>query len=101
MEDKLYTDYDTNTMMIREKLRVRDSFDIIERHLNVAECDVCFFYVDGFVKDAEMLRIMQYLLSQKELGSAKSIEEKLPYVEVERTDSFSKIIRSPPIQASL
>ena len=94
MEDKLYTDYDTNTMMIRATLRVRDSFDIIERHLNVAECDVCFFYVDGFVKDAEMLRIMQYLLSQKELGNAKSIEEKLPYVEVERTDSFSKIIRS-------
>ena len=94
MEDKLFPDYDMNVMLLREKLRVKESFDIIERHLDVGEADVCFFYVDGFVKDAEMLRIMQYLLSQKELADAKSLEKKIPYVEVELTDSFSKIIRA-------
>lgn len=94
MEDRLYFDYDTSVMLLREKLRVGESFDIIERHLDVSGADVCFFYVDGFVKDAEMLRVMQYLLSQKELGDAKSLEKKIPYVELELTDSISKIIRS-------
>ena len=94
MEDRLYFDYDTSVMLLREKLRVGESFDIIERHLDVSGADVCFFYVDGFVKDAEMLRVMQYLLSQKQLGDAKSLKKKIPYVEVELTDSISKIIRS-------
>ena len=62
--NRLYTDYKLNVTLMSERLRVKDSFDIIERHLTVAGADMCFFYIDGFVKDGEMLRIMQYLLSQ-------------------------------------
>ncbi len=94
MEEKLYVDYGQNIEMISEKLRVKESFDIIERHLTVCERDMCFFYIDGFVKDGEMLRIMQYLLSQKTIGSAEELERKIPYVEVELTHEPSKIIRA-------
>lgn len=87
-------DYDTNVELIRKRLRVNENFDIIERHLTVADNDICFFYVDGFVKDGEMLRIMQYLLSLKRLGSANELEKKLPYVEVELTNEPEKVIRS-------
>ena len=52
---------------LSSELRVKESYDIIERHMRVAGEDVCFFYVDGFTKDAEMLRIMQYLLSLKRI----------------------------------
>ncbi len=78
--------------MMSERLRVTESFDMIERHLTVADRDMCFYYIDGFVKDGEMLRIMQYLLSQKEIGSAQALEKKLPYVEVELTQEVEKII---------
>ena len=91
---KLSTDYKLNTDEFATRLRVKDSFDIIERRLSSSACEMCFFYVDGFVKDAEMLRIMQYLLSQKEIGSAEDMVRKLPYVEVEKVCEFDTAIRS-------
>lgn len=94
MEDKLYIDYGSNIAMISERLRVKESFDIIERHLTVCQRDMCFFYIDGFVKDGEMLRIMQYLLSQKTIGTAEELEKKIPYVEVELTHEPGKVIRA-------
>lgn len=92
--NRLCLDYLRNTTMVSELLRVKESFDIIERHLTVAGSDMCFFYIDGFVKDGEMLRIMQYLLSQKSIGKAGELEKKIPYVEVELTKEVDKIIRA-------
>ena len=89
---RLHQDYGRNISMMSDKLRVKDSFDIIERHLSVCDRDMCFFYIDGFVKDGEMLRIMQYLLSQKTIGNAEELEKKIPYVEVEVTCEVEKII---------
>lgn len=92
--EKLVKSYDINTKVLRERLRVKENFDVIERHLSVGGTDVCFFYIDGFVKDGEMLRIMQFLLSEKRLGGAEELEKKIPYVEVELCDRTEKIIRA-------
>ena len=91
---KLHSDYNLNVLLLRENLRVDKSFDIIERHLSVGNLDTAFFYIDGFVKDGEMLRIMQYLLSQKALGTAEEVERIMPYVEVELCDNPDDIIRA-------
>lgn len=92
--ESLTLNYTENISFLSARLRVNESFDIIERHLTVASADVCFYYIDGFIKDAEMLRIMQFMLSQKELGNAEEMLRKLPYVEVEYTNDADKIIRS-------
>lgn len=92
--NSLSGDYNLDTLLMREELRVSESFDIIERHLSVCNKDTCFFYIDGFVKDGEMLRIMQYLISLKELSSASALERALPYVEVEVTKSRAKLVRA-------
>ena len=95
VEDRrLFADHLKNIESISRRLRVKESFDIIERHLIVAERDMCFYYIDGFVKDGEMLRIMQYLLSLKEIGSAEELVKKLPYVEVELSEDIEKIIHA-------
>ncbi len=95
MEDSINKEkYGLAVKNVRETLRVSESFDIIERHLTVCSADSCFFYIDGFVKDAEMLRIMQYLLSLKQIGSAEEMEKQIPYVEVELTDEREKMIRA-------
>ena len=92
--DYLSLNYSDNISFLSTRLRVNESFDVIERHLTVAKRDVCFYYIDGFIKDAEMLRIMQFMLSEKELGSAEDILRKLPYVEVEVTNETDKIVRA-------
>ena len=88
---ELVISYAENIGSMRKRLRAAASFDIIERHLTVLERDMCFFYVDGFTKDGEMQRVMQFLLNLKEGFDAKSVELRLPYVEVERTSDIDKI----------
>lgn len=94
MDEILCADYGENVDMMRRTLRVKESFDIIERHLTVCDRDMCFFYIDGFVKDGEMLRIMQYLLSQKTISTAEELEKKIPYVEVELTRERERLVRA-------
>ena len=78
----LSLNHEANVALLASRLRVVENFDIIERHLSVAGQDVCFFYVDGFTKDSEMQRLMQYLLSQKSLTDAGALVSSLPYIEV-------------------
>lgn len=90
----LSNSYEENVANISTRLRVKDSFDLIERHLYAAGQNVCFFYVDGFIKDGEMLRIMQFILSQKKFSSAEELLSLIPYVEVELVRCEDKAIRS-------
>ena len=83
---KLSDNHQFNVSELRVSLRIKESFDLIERHLKIAGRDACFFYIDGFVKDGEMLRIMQDLLTKESLGTAAELVEKIPYVEVERVE---------------
>ncbi len=79
---KLSNNYRENVESLAKRLAVSENFDVIERRLEVAEREMCFFYIDGFVKDGEMQKIMQGLLSLKSVGDAASVERRLPYVEV-------------------
>jgi stage V sporulation protein AF len=91
---KLQCDYTANIKSISARLSTGRNFDIIYRELEVANIGISFFYIDGFIKDSEMQRVMQFLLSQKELGDADSVLKKLPYVEVESSEDEDKIIRA-------
>ena len=88
----LSLNHDANVSLLSSRLGVGDSFDIIERHLTVGGEDVCFFYVDGFVKDSEMQRLMQHLLSRKQLDGAEQIIRTLPYIEVELGGDVDAIV---------
>lgn len=90
----LSPDYESNVRTVRTRLRVGESFDVIERHIDVAGEDMALFYVDGFTKDGEMLRIMQELMKQKNVESAESLLRKIPYVEVECATHFETVIRA-------
>lgn len=90
--DKLCEDYKLNVTELSLRLRVNESFDIIKRTLRAGGKELCFFFIDGFVKDSEMQRIMQTLLGRTDLPNAKEAELSLPYVEVERTDDVERII---------
>ena len=89
----LFTDgYTDNLNFLTSHLATGENFDCIERHLLVGGRDVCFFYVDGFVKDGEMQRVMQTLLSQKSLGRAEDLLLTLPYVEASLTSDREEAV---------
>jgi len=76
-------DYFENRDYMAKRLAVRENFDVIERRLEIAGEEMSFFCIDGFTKDGELQRIMQFLLSLNEVCDADSVLRRLPYVEVE------------------
>ena len=77
---------------ISKRLGCNVNFDLIERRLEIAGEEMCFFFIDGFTKDGEMQRIMQTLLKLQEPLSATGIMRKLPYIEIALAESEEEII---------
>lgn len=70
MEEKrrLTGDYRENIRLMDEILRPKDSFDIIKKTLRIGRDEMTLYFIDGFVKDAVMSKMIIYLLSLKGLG---------------------------------
>ena len=64
---KFSSDYRENRAYLHNALRVEDSFDLIERRLLIGEDELTLYYIDGFVKDTVMQRIMQLFLGLRGL----------------------------------
>ena len=93
-KEKLSQSFIENREYFSSLFRVSENFDVIEKPLLVGGVTCAFFYIDGLVKDSEMQKIMQYILSEKTLPSAEEFFTKLPYIEAELTDSKEKIERA-------
>ncbi len=89
--EKLSGIYERDREHLSSLLRVPESFDVIERRLSASGQEISFFYIDGFVKDAEMLKLMQFILNEKTVGSAEDMMKRLPYVEVDMAQSMEHL----------
>lgn len=87
----LSSDYKENVTLLEEKLRYGKNFDILEKRLDAGGTELTFFFIDGFVKDGELQRVMQFLLGQKSIGSASECEKIIPYVEISRAGEVDSI----------
>ena len=65
---KLTGDYRENIKLIDSILHPEKNFDIIKKPLTVGSGELMLYYIDGFVKDTVMQKLMVYLLSLKGLG---------------------------------
>ena len=90
--EKLSGIYERDAARLSELLRVTESFDVIERKLSASGQDISFFYIDGFVKDAEMLKLMQFILNENTVGDAEAVKRRLPYVEVDGADDMGRLV---------
>ena len=90
--ERLSESYSENIARVGERLREGECFDILRRTLTLGDSEVTFFYIDGFVKDGELQRVMQYLLSKKSLPTAKGTEALIPYAEVARSSDMGAVI---------
>lgn len=80
--------YAENIAEMDAVLRPEKSFDLIKRRLVIGENEATFYYIDGFVKDESMQKLMQYFLGQKGLPKGENAAEAfrdaaVPYVEVD------------------
>lgn len=81
----LIGDYQKDNTLLSQKLRVSESFDVVCRELEGPAGRLSFYFVDGFVKDEVMEKIMEFLLKAKKeeyCGNAQTfLRRMIPYVE--------------------
>ncbi len=86
--------YKDNIAAIDKALSPDKSFDIIKRRLSVGNDELTLYYIDGFIKDDTMLRLMQVFTALKALPdtAAEFIAANVPYVEVETAREIDRAI---------
>ena len=67
---KLTGDYRENVKLIDSILHPQKNFDIIKKPLKIGDGEMTLYFIDGFVKDSVMQKLMIYLVSLKGLGSS-------------------------------
>ena len=109
---RLTGDYRENVKMIDSILHPQRNFDILKKPLKIGNEELTLYFIDGFVKDAVMQKLMVYLLSLDGLGSDKTgkgepweesapvsqrvasfIHAHLPYVETDLTSDLELMIQ--------
>lgn len=87
-----------NISYINEILPVKESFDIIERDIVIGGRESCFFFVDGFMKDEVMSKVMDTLFKltpeQMPTSSTELSRTMISYVEVDTFSEFDEIIKN-------
>lgn len=101
MEKMISTELLENMQYFHEKLEVNKNFDLIYRMTVVGERTACIYFIDGFIKDEIMEKILEFFssLAPEALpeDSQDLSQDCIPYVEVdmlERKDEIEKNILS-------
>ncbi len=109
---RLSADYKQNVALMDSILRTEDNFDIIKKTLTIGDDEMTLYYIDGFVKDTVMSKLMIYLISLKGLGKGADgshaegergrearlvvedfINAHVPYVETDSTDKVETMVQ--------
>ena len=109
---RLSGDYRGNVKLLDSILRPQKNFDVIKKPLVVGKGELMLYFIDGFVKDAVMQKLMMHLVSLEGLGAdskgktadweesapmgqrvAAFIHAHLPYVETEATSDLDNMIQ--------
>lgn len=97
--NKLSTDYRKNIQSLDAILGVSENFDILKKTLIIGEDELTLYFIDGFIKDAVMQKMMVHFLSLKSLGERtdRSAQDFLfhnvPYVEADVTDDIDTMVQ--------
>lgn len=94
----LSNNFEQNRQTLKTALRSDYCFDIIERDLEFKEKKAVMFYIDGFVKDDTMERIMEFFYENTRdeiLISARTFASHcVPYVEVDVLEKVDDIVKN-------
>lgn len=97
---KLMDQHKKNVELLNSLLYVNENFDVINREIKSNGHLFNFYFIDGFVKDDIMERIMAFLLRQNldDAFSSSNITDfetkSIPYVEVDSTNKIDEIMKA-------
>lgn len=100
----LTEDYRENVRLMDDVLRVEENFDVLKKVLRIGPDEVTMYYIDGFVKDTVMQKLMMHMVSQKSLDLSQEGDNELstarrfmqgamPYVETDVTDRVHLMVQ--------
>ena len=100
---KLTSDYQKNKERLDAALRVNESFDVLSKTLTLDGGNLTLYYIDGFVKDTVMQKLMMHFLSVKKIPkSARDfMEQNVPYVETDVCADLDLMIQAVMSGAAL
>ncbi len=91
----LTKDYEQNLSILKTSLRSDKSFDLVERDIIISNHKAALFFIDGFIKDDIVEKILEFFYKQAEEDNFKSADyfsqTAIPYVEVETSDDINKL----------
>lgn len=96
-EEGFSGDFDRDKAYIDRLLRVKESYDLIFRVVVIGGKKACFYFIDGFCKDAVMEKVLEFLYGIKEEEMPDTahdfLKEKLPYGEIDLIDTQNDLIQ--------
>jgi len=92
---RLCEEYQQNIVYLDKALRVKENFDVLSKTLRLGDGEVTLYFIDGFVKDTVMQKLMMHFLSIKKMPeSARDfMETGVPYVETDVTADVELMIQ--------
>lgn len=95
---KVTASREENVAYMNQVLPVKDSFDIIQRDMYIGERAASFFFIDGFMKDEVMLKIMDSVMKIKKedmpVDATEFARINIPYVEVDLLGMFDQVLKN-------
>ncbi len=95
---KITASREENTSYMNKILPVTESFDMIQRDIMVGNRMASFYFIDGFMKDEVMLKLMDAFMKVKEEtmpSDARQFSRQfIPYVEVDILEDFDQAVKN-------
>ena len=87
-----------NVKRLNEILNLDTNFDLIRKGITIAGKDACIYFIDGFLEEAIMEKLLEFLykLKPEELPDTaqQMVDHVMPYVEVTAIDQVDLLLQN-------
>ena len=109
---KFTDDYSQNVKTFDDIFFVEENFDLIRKTIKIGQDEAVLYYIDGFVKDSVMQKLIIHLYSLDGLSAGEKsgdkrkftkefMESNIPYVEADLTSDVQSSVQSVMSGATL
>ena len=98
MGEKLSLSFNENVSRLNDILNLDTNFDIIRKGIKIAGRDACIYFIDGFLEEAIMEKLLEFFYKLKPEEMPKTaqqmVDHVVPYVEVSVMTDEDDIIKN-------